>query len=75
MEITLRLDDALIERARDLAERRQTSLDELFGELLRQATGAAAIEEFLRLAAAHGACSAPGWRFDRDACHDRSAHE
>jgi hypothetical protein len=73
MQITLTLDEEAAARAQALAERSQTSLDALFGEFLRHATQVAAIDEFRRLAREQGACSEPGWRFDREACHDRSA--
>ena len=34
MDVTLRLDEELVEQARECAERRQTTLDELVAELL-----------------------------------------
>ena len=73
MEITLTLDDELVARARTVAEARQTTLDSLFRELLEEACQAGAGDEFVRLAHEHSGRSALGWRFHREAFHDRAA--
>ena len=74
MEITLTLDDELVEQARGWAELRQKSLDELFADYLRRLF---AVDEevaaFVRRATEQGGHAGPGYCFNREECYDRSA--
>ena len=72
MDITLSIDEETLARARAFAAQRRMTLEELLAEQLRQATAREeAIRSFERRALEQPGRSAPGWRFDRDACHDR----
>ena len=72
MEITLRLDEELVARARDCAERRQTTLDDMVAELLREASERdATIEAWARRTRETAGRSEPGWRFSRAEVYDR----
>lgn len=105
MELTLTADEALIERAREYARERGTTLDELVVEFLSglrvwtQEEREAAAEEFVRLARENACVPAdaeqtareaavaelqrlwrehpgnpePGWRWNREECHERGA--
>lgn len=69
MNLTISVDDDLLERARDLARRRGISLQELIREQLRllagARSGADAARELLDLMEAHGGHSG-GHRFRRE---------
>lgn len=73
MNITLSIDDRVVARAREKAAALGTSLNQLVRDYLEQLGGAGdperSIEEFTRLS---GSGSSRGWRFDRDALHDRT---
>ncbi len=72
MEITLTLDDELVARARAVAEARQTTLDAMVAELLRQdSERIAAIEAWVGRTREQAGRSEPGWRFDREELYDR----
>jgi hypothetical protein len=75
MNITLSADDRLIERARAAATARGTTLNQLIRDYMSHLAGesdARAIADELRRNALEGAGrSEPGWRFDRDAIHER----
>ncbi|MBI2299522.1 MAG: hypothetical protein HYU66_11370 [Armatimonadetes bacterium] len=76
MEITLTLDDEVVERASALAERRQRTLDELVAGFLRELSEReAAIEAHARRAREHGGHPGPEYRFRREDCYDRSVPE
>ena len=74
MNITLSVEDELIQRARDKAEVLGTSVNQLVREYLQQLAGktdpAAEAAEFERLShAAQG--NSKGWKFDREELHER----
>ncbi|MBI2298219.1 MAG: hypothetical protein HYU66_04580 [Armatimonadetes bacterium] len=72
MEITLTLDEELVERARTCAERRQTTLDHMVAELLRrEGERLDAIEAWVQYTREHAGRSEPGWRFNREEIYDR----
>ena len=75
MNITLSADEKLIEKARAVAAARGTTLNELVREYMRQLTGEMtpqqAAAEFLRNAMENPGRSEPGWKFDREAAHER----
>lgn len=72
MEITLNLDEQVVERARACAEQRQTTLDELVEQTLREiGERQARIDAWVRWTLAHAGRSEPGWRFNRDELYDR----
>ncbi len=74
MEITLTLDDDLVARARTVAEARQTTLEAMVAELLRQESDRLAeIESWVTRTRANAGRSEPGWRFRRDEVYDRRA--
>lgn len=70
-ELTLTLDDALAEQAQALAARHHMSVEALFAAFVRRASQEQIIDQFLQLARSQSGRSEPGWRFDRDACHER----
>jgi hypothetical protein len=73
MEVTLTLDADLVERARSTAERRQTTLDALVADYLRQVSEReAAVEAYVRRTRQTAGRSAQGWRFRREECYDRT---
>jgi hypothetical protein len=73
MNITLSLDQQLVERARKKADALGKSLNQLVREYLQGLTGGNVPElsnaEFKRLS---GRGNSRGWRFDRDEVHERS---
>lgn len=71
MDITLTLDEVTAARAVALAQERATTIAGLVTELLEQACQTGPGDEFVSLAREHSGSSEAGWRFDRDACHDR----
>lgn len=72
--ITLSIDDRLLQRARDVAASMDTTLNGLVRSYLRQvADGNSPSEtgrEFRELSLEHQGCS-NGWTFDRDEIHER----
>lgn len=75
MNITLSADAQVIERTRDLAKRKGTSLNQLIRDYLDQVAGTqqseSAAEEFRQLALKRGGCSSVGYRFSREDANAR----
>ncbi len=73
MNLTLSLEEQLVERARKKASALGKSLNQLIRDYLRTLAGGddpeRSIEEFKRLS---GRGHSRGWRFNRDEIHDRS---
>ena len=73
MNVTLSLDEQLVERARKKAGALGKSLNQVIREYLQVLAGGddpkRSIAEFNRLS---GQGHSRGWRFDRDEIHDRS---
>lgn len=75
MNLTLSIDERLIEEARKVAGALGKSVNQLIREYLEQLTSAASTEEEmaeLRRLSAEGGGDARGWKFDRDEIHARS---
>lgn len=75
MNITFSVDKAIINRARKRAEALGKSLNQLVREYLQQLAGGDNPREDierLRQLAAEGQGRSRGWRFNRDASHERS---
>jgi antitoxin component of RelBE/YafQ-DinJ toxin-antitoxin module len=74
MNITLAVDEAVVERARKVAESLGKSLNQLVRDYLAEVANARGLEEDVgelrRLSAASGGRAA-GWRFNRDELHGR----
>ena len=75
MNITLSADEKLIARAREYAQAQGTTLNQLIRDCLERVTGQLtpdeAAEEFLRLSKLAPGPAEPGYRFDRNAIHER----
>lgn len=75
MNVTLSLDDKLLERARKLAARRGVSLNQMIRDYLSEAAGdpspADVIAELDALWA-EGRGDSRGWRFNREELYDRA---
>jgi hypothetical protein len=74
MNVTLSLDDKLLERARKLAARRGISLNQMIRDYLSEVTGEPSPEELvadLDALWAEGGGDSRGWRFNREELHDR----
>ena len=73
MNVTLALDEQLVERARKRAAAMGKSLNQVIRDHLERLAGRddpeRSIEEFRRLS---GRGNARGWRFDRDQLHERA---
>lgn len=73
MNITLSVDEQLVERARKRAETLGKSLNQLIRDYLQKLAGSddpeRSIEEFRQLS---GKGHSRGWRFRRDELHERS---
>jgi hypothetical protein len=73
MTLNLSIDEELAQGARQVAESRGMSLDQLIRQYLEDLTdlpsAEAEIAEFRRLS---GQGSSQGWRFNRDEIHERS---
>jgi len=75
MNVTLSLDDGLLERARRLAGRRGISLNQMIRDYLAETTGGPSPEELIAELDAQWAESrgdSRGWRFNREELHDRA---
>lgn len=75
MNVTLSLEDEVVEEARKVAAGMGTSLNQLIRDYLRQLTSRHEVERDLAELRAlslesHG--DSRGWRFDRDELHERS---
>jgi hypothetical protein len=74
MNITLSVDDRLIEEARRLAQARGTSLNQLVRDYLEALVHPHDVGGFgaeLRRLTAEGRGHSAGWHFDREALHER----
>lgn len=74
MNITLSVDDRLVEEARKLAQARGTSLNQLVRDYLEGLVRPHNTEAYgmeLRRLTAEGGGRSEGWRFDRDELHGR----
>jgi hypothetical protein len=74
MNITLAIDDRVVEEARRLAQARGTSLNQLVRDYLETLVRPRKAESFgseLRQLTAEGKGRSQGWRFDRDELHER----
>jgi hypothetical protein len=75
MNVTLSLDDKLLERARRLAARRGISLNQMIRDYLSEITGEPTPEDVVAELDALWAESrgdSRGWRFNREELHDRA---
>ena len=75
MNITLSADKKIIDKSRQYAKERGTSLNSIIRNYLKKISGEndreANADEFARLAATKAGCSGPGFKFDRSSIHDR----
>jgi hypothetical protein len=74
MNITLSIDESLVEEARRLALARGTSLNQLIRDYLEDLVRPGdpkAISEELRRLTSEGGGRSRGWRFNRDELHER----
>jgi hypothetical protein len=75
MNITLSVDEKTAERARKVAQAMGTSLNQLVRDYMEQLAGqddaAGTVAELRRLSMQSGGDSR-GWRFDREALHERT---
>ncbi|MPY91243.1 MAG: ribbon-helix-helix protein, CopG family [Luteitalea sp.] len=74
MNITLSVDDRLVEEARKLAHARGTSLNQLVRDYLEGLVRPRSVESYgteLRRLTAEGRGGSKGWRFNRDELHER----
>ncbi len=74
MNITLSVDEAVIEKARKLASARGTSVNQLVRDYLESLVRPRGTDGFareLRRLTAQGKGRAKGWRFDRESLHER----
>jgi hypothetical protein len=73
MNVTLSIDEQVVERARKKADALGKSLNQLIRDYLQKLAGGddpeRSIEEFNRLS---GRGHSRGWRFNRDEIHERS---
>jgi hypothetical protein len=75
MNVTLSLEERLLERARKLAARRGISLNQMIRDYLSEVTGEPSPEELVAELDAMWAESrgdSRGWRFNREELHDRA---
>ena len=74
MNVTLAIDEQLVKRARKIAQAQGKSLNQYIREQLERLTArddaAGWVAEFERLSR-QSKGNARGWRFDRDAVHER----
>ena len=74
MNITLSVDDYLVEEARKLAHARGTSVNQLVRDYLEALVRPRDVKGYgaeLRRLTEEGAGRSKGWRFDRDEIHER----
>lgn len=75
MNITLSADEKTINNSRKYAKEQGTSLNSLIRDYLKKISGEsdrkANAQEFSQLAESKAGCSEPGFKFNRDAVHDR----
>lgn len=76
MEITLTLEDEVVERARACAAGCQRTLDEMVSDMLRElCERETAVEAHRRRALEQGGHPGPDYRFRREDAYDRSVPE
>ena len=75
MNLTLAVDDRLVEQARKVAESQGKSLNQVIREYLEEltspSTAAGEMEELRRLSL-EGQGRSKGWKFDRQEIHERT---
>jgi len=75
MNLTLSIEDRLVQQARKMAEAKGTSLNQLIRDYLEELTAQsdpeAEIAELRRLSA-EGRGRSRGWKFNREEIHDRA---
>jgi len=74
VNVTLAIDDSVIEKARKLAASRGTSVNQLVRDYLEMLVRPAGHDDFsrdLRRLTTEGKGRSEGWRFDREALHER----
>lgn len=74
MNITLSVDEVVIEKARKLAQARGTSVNQMVRDYLESLVRPAGRDRFaaeLRRLSAEGKGRSKGWRFNREALHER----
>jgi hypothetical protein len=74
VNVTLSLDDKLLERARRLAARRGISLNQMIRDYLSEITADVTPDELiaeLDVLWAEGRGDSQGWRYNREELHDR----
>jgi len=75
VNVTVSLDDKLLERARKLAARRGISLNQMIRDYLSELTGELSPDEVvadLEALWAESRGDSRGWRFNREELHDRA---
>lgn len=73
MNVTLSLDDRLVDRARSVARASGTSLNQMIRDYVTQVAGDDDKTcELTELRALSGTGSRRGWQFDRDELHERA---
>ncbi len=79
MNITLSADEQLIAKARAYAQAHNTTLNQLIRDYMERITGRLegeqAAREFIELTQSHAGRSEPGFRFDRNAIHERGGRK
>lgn len=72
MNVTLSIDERLVERARRIAQASGTSLNQMIRDYLAQMTGDGDLEsEIAELRKLSATGSRDGWQFNRDELHER----
>jgi len=74
MNVTLSIEEQLVQRARQIAESMGTSLNQLIRDYLEDLTSPSSIEDAiaeLRQLSAEGKGDSRGWKFDREELHER----
>ncbi|MBI2300057.1 MAG: hypothetical protein HYU66_14130 [Armatimonadetes bacterium] len=75
MDITLTLSEEVAQHALALARERELTVEQLLAKLLEQACHERPGDAFARVADLYSGRSEPGWRFDREACHERTPEQ
>jgi hypothetical protein len=74
MNVTLSIEEQLVQRARQIAESMGTSLNQLIRDYLEDLTSPSSIEDAItemRQLSAEGKGDSRGWKFDREELHER----
>ena len=72
MNLTLSIDERLVEEARKVAESMGTSLNQLIREYLKEITSQSSVEaEIEELQRLSGMGDSRGWKFNREEIHER----